>query len=263
MTINSLKYQTILFQQENDVAYIKLNLPEKRNALGNSMISEIMELLSIIESNEQISFVIIRGEGKVFSAGADLQWVNNAMNGNTKQKEFLAALLSDFFFRIFTYPKPIISVVQGNAFGGALGIIAASDFVIADQNCRFSFSEVKLGLIPATISPYVIRKIGASKSKELMLTGKIFDASKAKQIGLITDTSEPNLLNECLEDFIKDLRFGKKMAQQEIKKLINHMSDSTIGFSEKRKYTEEIFTNALHSAEASVAIRHFLNKKGK
>ena len=197
--------------------YLKLDLNDKgigtilfsntrsKNALTPKMISEIILALKFLEKSENCRILVISGEGNTFSSGADLEWMKKSINLKYKEnvkesKEFTKMLKS-----IDSFSKPTISLVNGHAFGGALGIIAATHFAISFKESKFCFSEVRLGLIPAMIAPYILRSIGYKETKKLFLTGEVFTAQKAVNIGLIDETISLKDFNIKETKLIKDL----------------------------------------------------------
>ncbi|WP_036825281.1 enoyl-CoA hydratase-related protein, partial [Photobacterium sanctipauli] len=166
------------------IATLTLNRPQKRNAFNAECISLLREHLAQLTNTPGIRGLVLKANGEFFSAGADLAWmqamVNKSMDENIADAEQLAGLLRD----LDTFPHPTIAIVQGSAFGGALGLICCCDIVIAQKGCEFSFSEVKLGLVPATIAPYAVRAIGQRQARRFMLTAEKFDSATAQQLGM-------------------------------------------------------------------------------
>ncbi|RLD85018.1 MAG: enoyl-CoA hydratase/isomerase family protein, partial [Bacteroidetes bacterium] len=168
------QYKTISIQQQNSIVTIELNRPELHNAMNDTMIAELTDVFNEIEKEQSVRVVVLRGKGKSFCAGADLNYMKGiagfGFEENVKDGKKLAAL----FRAIYECPLPTIALVHGAAFGGANGLLAACDIVIAEENTTFAFIEVKIGIAPATISPFVIKRIGEFGAKELMMTGKRF-----------------------------------------------------------------------------------------
>ncbi|MFO7873147.1 MAG: enoyl-CoA hydratase-related protein [Bacteroidales bacterium] len=209
--------QYIVAQMEDHICTIWLSRPEKRNAINYTMAVELVGLMKQLEKDEMLRAVIIRGEGKAFCAGADLGWMHN---DNLKPEEEPDSLLPNLFHTFYSFNKPLIAVVHGHVMGGALGIMAAADFVIATNSALFSFSEVKLGLIPATISPYVIRRTGEFNARRLMLSGKQIHATEARQAGLVDIIAEDNRLEDEINHLTQELLQNSPMALQACKELI-------------------------------------------
>jgi methylglutaconyl-CoA hydratase len=175
----------VLNQCTRGVTEVVLNYPEKRNAFDDLIIRRLIDALEQVARDDDTRVVIVRSEGKHFSAGADLAWMRR-MAGNTREENLAdARQLAKLMSTLNHLPKPVIGLVQGAAFGGAVGLAACCDIVIATEDAKFCLSEVKLGLIPATISPYVVRAIGERQARRYFLTAEVFSAEKAQELGLV------------------------------------------------------------------------------
>ncbi|RQW06578.1 enoyl-CoA hydratase/isomerase family protein, partial [candidate division KSB1 bacterium] len=163
--------KTIKYSIKNRVAWITLNRPEIHNAFNETMIGELLELYQAIGKMPEVRVVVITGAGKSFCAGADLNWMGGVIKYSYEQNLNESLQLAELFYTMYSLPKPTIAVVNGAAIGGGAGMVAVNDLVIASDRAKFSFSEVKLGLVPACISPYVIRRVGENRSRELFLSG--------------------------------------------------------------------------------------------
>ncbi|MGF1681559.1 enoyl-CoA hydratase-related protein [Photobacterium minamisatsumaniensis] len=170
---------------EHGLATITLNRTKKHNAFNADCIATLRQFLEALNKQRDIKALVLQANGKFFSAGADLEWmqsmVNQSKSENNADAEQLSALLRD----LDTFPHPTLALVQGSAFGGALGLICCCDIVMAQQDSIFCFSEVKIGLVPATIAPYVIRVIGQRQARRYMLTAETFDAATSLQLGIV------------------------------------------------------------------------------
>ena len=171
----------------NKIVTLFFSNPKSRNAFNPEMIMDIKNALNILKNSDRCRILIFRGEGDTFSSGADLSWMKKSINLNYEQNKKESKAFTEMLESIDNFPKPTISLVNGHAYGGALGVIAASDYSFSYEKCNFCFSEVKLGLIPAMIAPYIVRSLGYKVAKKLFLTGEIFDAKKALTIGLIDE----------------------------------------------------------------------------
>ena len=165
---------------EHNNLFLKLNRPEKRNALNPDLIGELLSFFKESKWDSSVKTIVLSGEGKAFCSGADLKWMSDESAFNSKEMENLFSL----FEAILSCPLPLISLVHGFAVGGGLGLLSVSDVVIAEENTQFQFSETKLGLIPSVISPFIVRKIGLSQAQFLMLSALPFSPQKAQEIGL-------------------------------------------------------------------------------
>ena len=256
-----MKYETIETYLEGLLGIIKLNRPEKNNALNNKMIREITHAVDAHNSSPEVRFIIIRANGPVFCAGADLNWMISANKLSYKENYKESLLLAELFYKIYTSKKIVLTVVNGAAYGGGIGILAASDFAFTSDTTTFSFSEVKLGLVPATILPYVMRRMKENHCKELMITGKKFNGNEAMKIGLVSFSYHTlSEMNTYFNDFLAKLEPGPPKAQHNIKHLIQYVSDKEINKNLVIE-TAEFIANARLSDEAREGMNAFLEKR--
>jgi len=253
-------YQTIEFEVNNDIGIVWLNRPKIHNAFNEVMISEVLDIFTEVNSMDHIKIVILRGRGKSFCAGADLNWMGGVA-GYTFEQNYAESLnLSKCFYTIYTRAKPTIAVVHGAAIGGANGLLAACDFAYADDNTTFSLSEVKIGIVPACISPYVTKRVGEYGSKELMLTGKRFKGPEAEKHRLINQSFTSELLEEHLESVIALLRTSGPKAMTHCKNLIYEISNN-LTLEEAITYTAKMIAEIRASEEGQEGMAAFLNKR--
>lgn len=209
-------------ETDGPVLRVTLDRPEVRNAFNDELIEALRDVFFNLSSS--VRAVLLQGEGKVFSAGGDLNWMKSAANYTKEQNAADALKLAELFEAISTCHAVVVAKVQGAAFGGGCGLVCASDVAVAEMHTKFSFSEVRLGLVPATISPYVISKIGAGHARALFTTGEVFDAEKALRVGLVHESVSLDVLHSTAEEKIADvLRNGpeavaasKKLAQMPV-----------------------------------------------
>lgn len=178
-----MNYETIKVNQDNNILHISLNRVEVKNAFNEAMIAELTQAIKLIDKNSRV--VLIDSEGDTFCSGGDLNWMKKSLTFSKEENQLDAKKLSDLFQLINECPIPVIGVVQRFALGGGVGLVSVCDFVIAEKDTMFSLSEVKLGLIPACIGPFVLAKIGESWARALFLSANRFSADMALQIGLI------------------------------------------------------------------------------
>jgi methylglutaconyl-CoA hydratase len=202
-----MAYEHIEFDVSPDgTALVMLNRPAKRNAFNAEVIAELSDAFETLSKNPECRLVLIRGKGSVFSAGADLEWMRAASHYDEKDNEEDAFSMAEMLRKLFELPQVTISLLHGAAMAGACGIAAASDIAVAMKGTMFSFSEVKLGILPATISPYVINAIGPRWTRALFVTAERFDADFAEKIGLVqyvvSDENEMDKLVESLADLV-------------------------------------------------------------
>jgi methylglutaconyl-CoA hydratase len=184
------------------------------------MIKEIMDCIEAVNEMEDIRILILRGRGKSFCAGADLNWMRGVAKYSFDQNYQESLNLARCFYKIYTCKKPTIAIVHGAAIGGANGLLASCDFAYADDNTTFSLSEVKIGVVPACISPYVVKRVGEYGSKELMLTGKRIKGKEAEHFRLVNKSVPAEELDAYVESVIGLLRTSGPKAMSQCKKLV-------------------------------------------
>jgi methylglutaconyl-CoA hydratase len=254
------EYQTIEFEVKEDIGIVWLNRPKIHNAFNEVMISEVLDIFTEVNKMDEIRIVMLRGRGKSFCAGADLNWMGGVA-GYTYEQNYAESLnLSKCFYAIYTCAKPTMAVVHGAAIGGANGLLAACDFAYADDNTTFSLSEVKIGIVPACISPYVTKRVGEYGSKELMLTGKRFKGPEAEKHRLVNKSLPPELLEAHLDSVIKLLRTSGPKAMTHCKNLIYEISNK-LTLDEAITYTAKMIAEIRASDEGQEGMDAFLNKR--
>ena len=213
---------------DRGVASIILNRPDVHNAFDDVLIARLSEALEELSGNGDVGVVKVVGRGKSFSAGADLNWMRR-MAGHSEEENLQdAGKVASMFHKLANFPRPTLAVVHGNAFGGGVGLIACCDIAVASADARFSLSEVKLGLIPATISPFVIDAIGARQARRLFLTAERFDANAALGFGLIHEVSHGNGLDDAIDAFISQLLENGPQAMAASKALVSAVANRPI-----------------------------------
>lgn len=253
-------YETIELEIKDEVGTIWLNRPEIHNAFNEVMIAELIEMFKEIKENDEVKIVVLRGRGKSFCAGADLNWMRNVAKYSFEDNYKESLNLSNCFYEIYTCPKPTIAIVHGAAIGGANGLLAACDFAYADENTTFSLSEVKIGIVPACISPYVTKRVGEYGSKELMLTGKRFKGEEAAHHRLINKSLSTNKLDEYLEEVIALLKTSGPKAMSHCKNLIYDISNK-LTLQEAIGYTAKMIADIRASEEGQEGMAAFLEKR--
>lgn len=244
---------------EKGVAKITLSRPEKHNAMNRQMIDELKDVASEITESHNIRLVILRAEGQTFCAGGDLNWMKEQEKKPKEGKLLEARALATMLGSMNSLPVPLISIVEGNAFGGGLGLIAVSDTVIASSNAKFGLTETRLGLIPATIGPFVMKKLGESYGRNLFFSGKIFDARTAHKSGLVhyfcEDTQEiETLVDSEISNIMKcapgAIRKSKELSQKLSGERPEEFLDLTIN----------ILADSWESTEGKEGIKAFFEK---
>lgn len=188
---------------EKNVAHVVLNTPEKRNALSSQMLSDLTEMAEELGAMPKVKAVVLSGAGDVFCAGGDLEWMKAQVNADRETRIREAGKLAMMLNSLNEMPKPVIGKIHGGAFGGGIGMACICDVAIADTSTKFGFTESRLGLIPATISPYVLARMGEGKARRVFMSGRIFDASEAAELGIIAKVVTPNKIDEAIEAEVK------------------------------------------------------------
>ena len=199
---------------------MSLARPQVRNAFDAETVARLREAFAGLGADTSVRAVVLRGEGPVFSAGADLGWMRRMAGAGRRENERDALALGEMFAAVRDCPVPVIAAVQGAAMGGGLGLVAACDHVVAEAKCRFALPEVRLGLVPAVISPLVLEKIGLSQARSLFVSGRSFDAEFALRIGLVHEVARGmRALKRQVEEMVADILRGGPRAVREAKAL--------------------------------------------
>ncbi len=217
----------LLIQKEVDHFSVKLNRPEKHNALTAEMVGELTEFFNKASESVFARAIVITGAGASFCSGADIEWMKSMADYSFEQNRKDAEKLFEMFEAADKCSLPIISYLQGSVFGGGLGLVGISDIAVAEANARFCFSEAKLGLIPAVISSFVLKKMRLNKARELMLTASIFDAKVAYESGLIEYFERELEAKEYVTHSVKNISNNGPGAVQDIKKLLRFLQTGT------------------------------------
>jgi methylglutaconyl-CoA hydratase len=244
------------------VATLTLNRPEVHNAFDAALIARLTELLMELKSEPGVRAVVLTGTGRSFSAGADVNWMRS-MASCSEEENFEDALhMADLMSLLNSLPLPTIARVNGHAYGGGVGLVACCDIAIASADARFALSEVRLGLVPAVISPYVVAAIGERNARRLFLTGEPMDAKLARRVGLVHEIAKPNKLDDALEDQLGMLLKGGPVALRESKELVFTVESGSLpADAALRRRTAEIIAQLRVSAEGQEGLAAFLEKR--
>lgn len=256
----NFSYSTLELEISNQTATIWLNRPEIHNAFNEVMIGELIKAFNEVSALEDVRVVVLRGHGKSFCAGADLNWMRSVAQYSYEQNYKESLQLSDCFFTIYNCPKPTIAVVHGAAIGGANGLLSACDMAICDDETVFSLSEVKIGIVPACISPYVIKRVGEYGAKELMLTGKRIKGKEAEHFRLVNKSLPDIELDAYLDELISLLKSSGPKAMTQCKTLIDQVSNK-ITLTEALSYTAQMIAEIRASEEGQEGMAAFLEKR--
>jgi len=254
-----MEFETIKVTIDNYAATVLLNRPDVHNALNEKLMKELTACFKKLRDDKKVRVIILTGNGKSFCAGADLNWmksmVNYSMNENTKDSN----LLLDLYETIYSCPKPVIGRVNGHAFGGGLGLFAVCDIVISIPDCKFAFSEVNLGIIPAVISSYVAKRIGLSNMRRLFITGELFNSEYAQKIGLIDFVVPEKKFDEEVQKYVKILLSSGPKAVSEVKKLVDSLEKMQL--EKYKQHSVKKISELRVSKEGQEGINAFLEKR--
>lgn len=248
----------IIYEDNAGISTITLNRPQKHNAFDDQLIAELIKLLQRIDKDDTVRVVILNANGRNFCAGADLNWMKRMAEFSCTENKADALELAKLLKTMSTLKKPIIALVHGRIMGGGVGLIACCDITIAAENARFCFSEVKLGLIAATIAPYVVRSIGFSAARRYLISAELFDAQDAQQIGLVHQlVAESQLPNAGLELATAIIQNGPTAIAMS-KQMLNHLASVEQPVIE---YTVSLLAEIRGSHEGQEGVRAFLEKR--
>jgi len=254
------KYNTLLFGITDDIARVTLNRPDVHNAFNDEMLSELIEVFGKLHRlGTTIRAVVISGEGKSFCAGADINWMRKMVDYSYEENIEDSNLIADCMYALYNLPQPTISRVNGAAIGGGMGLVTAADIAIAADSAQFSLSEVKIGLIPACISPYVIMRAGPAACREFFLTGERLTAEKALNYRLINRVVPRRELDNAVDDLIKQLKSSGPEALAACKKLIRDVY--TMSLEDAKPYAVKMIAELRTSAEGQEGMKAFLQKR--
>ncbi len=246
---------------KNQIGVLTLNRPDIHNAFNQKMIAEIIQKLTFFEQHP-IRFLVINANGKHFSAGADLKWMAEMASKSIDENLNDAIELAKMLHLLHHFEKPTIALVQGSALGGGAGIVCACDIVIASEDAQFGFTETKIGLIPATISPYVINSIGAKWAKYYFLTANIFDVSAALKIGLCHEIVRPEELAEFdLLPTVQQLTKNGPIALCHAKELVHSLGEKNLKDPNLIPMTANMIAQLRASKEGQEGISAFMEKR--
>ncbi|WMN07167.1 enoyl-CoA hydratase-related protein [Marivirga arenosa] len=242
------------------IGFITLNRPDKRNALSYEFVGELKQAFSELKENDDAKVIVLRAEGKAFCAGADLAYIQGLQNNTYEENLEDSNHLKELFYQIYTYPKVVIAEIQGHALAGGCGLATVCDFSYTVPHAKFGYTEVKIGFIPAIVKVFLLRKIGEGKSKELLLSGRLYEANDAKNMGLVNEVVEADKLSETVYDFAQELiqnNSGQSMAYT--KQMIAEVQEK--GLEEGLQYAAEQNAKARASEDCKKGIAAFLNKE--
>jgi methylglutaconyl-CoA hydratase len=245
---------------ERGVAILTLNRPHRRNAFDRALVVALTAALRRLDASASIRVVALCGAGGDFCAGGDIEWMRTLANASPQEREHDAAMLSEMFLTLDQLAKPTVAIVEGVAFGGGFGLVACCDIAISDSGSKFCLSEVRLGLIPAVVGPYVVRAIGPRASRALFLTAEPIYADRALQLGLIHQIAPRGEIHASSGHVIDSLLRGAPTAQVRAKALVALCAQSPIDV-ELRTETARLISAQWDSSEGAEGLSSFLEKR--
>lgn len=237
----------------DDFCIVTLNKPEVKNAFDPFMIQEITKTFLDLNTNQEIKGIVLKGEGTAFCSGADLAWMKNMVNYTYEENIKDSNNLWNMFDAIKNVQHPVIAKVHGAVFGGALGILACCDYVVAEEKTKFCFSEVRLGLAPAVISSFILRKCADTFVRPYMLSAEVFSTTAAEKMGLVHQIFSNQIE---IKDLIQKLSANGTDGMRETKKLLNRLEASHL--NEHQKITTDVISRLRVSSEAQKRLQKFL-----
>lgn len=253
--------QSVIYSvDERNIATVTLNRAEKHNAFDDEMIVELTRLFKKAGEDSNVRALILRAEGKSFSAGADLNWMKKMASYTEAQNESDALALATMLQTLYKMPKPTIARVQGAAFGGAVGLIACCDIAIGSKLSKFCLSEVKIGLIPATISPYVVEAMGTRMCRRYFQTAEVFSARRARRLGLLSESVTEDELDSTIDDIVSKILKNSPKAVAAAKDLVQWVSTQEIDDALLTQ-TSKLIAQVRTSDEGQEGLSAFLEKR--
>lgn len=254
-----MTYTTITANRAGEVAQVYFNRPDIHNAFNSTVITEMLDVFRQIGKDKDIRVVVLSGTGKSFCSGADLNWMRGVINQSFDENLAEANALAELFYCIYTLRQPVIARVNGAAIGGGTGFVAVCDFAVAAKSAKFSFSEVKIGVVPACIGPYVVKKLGEGKVRELFITGERMDAERAREVGLVNRVVGDGDLDDSVAQYVQSILTSGPDAVAMAKRLVSAVPLMTP--DEFMPYTAEMIARLRVSPEGQEGMDAFLTKR--
>jgi methylglutaconyl-CoA hydratase len=249
----------IELEKKDSCLTIWLNRVDKRNAFDANMATRLIEAYSLAKDDNNISMVALRGRGPTFCAGGDINWMSDLASCSVLEREKNARLIAKLFGVIARFPKPTLAVVHGHAFGGAVGLTASSDFVLATKGARFATSEGKLGIVPACLAPHLINRIGLAQTRRMFLWAELIDANEALRIGLIDRLVSDSEIDIELKKIVSQLDLTSNFACQTAKQLLVDLMEGEE--SKREDLSIKCLADSWGSPDGKEGMRAFLEKR--
>ena len=250
----------IIDKRDNGIATITFNRAEIHNAFDDQFISELTRTVEVLDNDSNVRVIVLAANGKSFSAGADLNWMKRMAGYSWDQNYQDSLQLASLMQTIYQCKKTTVALVQGAAFGGGVGLVACCDIALSNESALFCLSEVKLGLIPAVISPYVVKAMGERNAKRYFATAERFDANEANKVNLIHKVFSSDTFKEDCEDYLQKLIANGPNAVYQSKKLVNFVANKPID-EELIRETAQRIADIRASKEGKEGVGAFLEKR--
>ncbi|MFZ6816344.1 enoyl-CoA hydratase/isomerase family protein [Undibacterium sp. Rencai35W] len=255
-----MDYQSLQLNRLAAIATVTLNRPDVRNAFNETTIAEITQVFRELDADATIRAVVLAANGPAFCAGADLNWMKKMAGYSHAENIADAGQLAEMLRTIYTCSKPVVAKVQGDCYAGGMGLVAACDIVVSADGANYCLSEVKLGLIPATISPYVIKAMGESAARRYFITAERFSAAEAHRIGFVHELVSAETLDEKVAEIVKSLVSNSPNAVRQAKRLVQEVASRELT-GELIAATVEGIAHIRASEEGREGVRSFLEKR--
>lgn len=252
-------YKTLLIKQQGSVAWVNLNRPKARNAMNKQMIEDLLNYFQSIQDNRNIRVVVLGATGTTFCAGGDIKEMQATLNDNRKTHLMRVEVLDTLLDTINKSPQVVIARIQGPAMGGGVGLICVTDMAVSAQEAPLALPEVRLGLVPAVISPYVVARVGLGKARQLMLTGMRLKGQAALDVGLVTHTCPLADLDNCLNDLINRVLQASPNALAACKALLFEVANKTT--AQTTEYRVDLLNKLRSSSEGMEGMMAFVQKR--
>jgi len=254
-----MTYQTILYKETGSIADVILNRPEKRNALNDVMMKEIIAVFSEISTNKSMRVVVLSGAGSNFCSGMDLDYLQKISKYDLEQNKADSQNFKNMLLAIYGCSKPVIAKVSGYALAGGCGIATCCDMIIADETAKFGYPEVKIGFIPAIVMPFLLKRISETHAKELMLTGRIINSEEAVRMSLINTLAAANELDSGVHELCEVFKNNSANSIASTKEMLRKISG--VNYEYALEFASELNANTRMTEDFIRGIENFINKR--
>ncbi len=250
----------VMTDLKNEVLHLKLNRPDVHNAFDEALVEALRQAVEHAAAEKEARVIVLSGAGPSFCAGADIEWMREMGAASEEENRLSARRLARLFLALDRIEKPLVGRIHGSAIGGGVGLAAVCDIAIASTSCRFALSEVRLGLIPAVIAPYVVRRIGSGAARELILTGRRFEGPEAAALGIVTRAVDESLLDAAVGHVVSDLRAGGPHALAHAKSFLRELEARPRSDEELADWTADAIAEIRAGDEARSGLTAYLEK---